>query len=54
MKIIVTYNVPTAAHGFWDTKQVTASSIQEADTICSLIEKAEYQLVDVTRDPYED
>lgn len=53
MKIIVTYNVPTA-HGFWDTKQVTASSIQEADAICSQIEKAEYQLVDVTRDPYED
>lgn len=53
MRIIVTYNVPTA-HGFWDTKQMTARSLQEADAICSLIEKAEYRLVDVTRDPYED
>ncbi len=53
MRIIVTYNVPTA-HGFWDTKQVTANTIKEADTVCSMIEKAEYQLVDVTRDLYED
>lgn len=53
MKIIVAYEVPTA-HGYWETKQVTVGSLEEADAVCRMIDRYEYRLKDLTRDPFED
>lgn len=52
MKIIITYEVPTAINGFWNTHQVVAKSLEEAEQICMAIDQEGYILDDVTRDVY--
>ena len=52
MKIIITYEVPTAVNGIWNTHQVIANSLEEADRICMAIDQNGYILDDVTRDVY--
>lgn len=51
MKIIITYEVPTF-NGSWNTHQVVAKSLEEADQICMAIDQEGYILDDVTRDVY--
>lgn len=53
MKIWITYNVPTA-NGAQRETIMTADTFDEADEICEAIERCGYELVDVTRDIYED
>ena len=52
MKIIITYEVPTAVNGIWNTHQIIANSLEEADKICNDIDWIGYILKDVTRDVY--
>ena len=53
MKIWITYRVPTAG-GSWRETTMTADNFDEADEICEAVERNGYELVDVTRDVYED